>query len=118
MAASVARCASVNRTRAGKCERRVLFSAIRYSLCSGSCWFTMPVTYANSRATCVFFIETHHHNAPVVSMSSGYFTKRVDLLARFPGQEEMAATVAVQGTEQAFRLDHLPQGTHHGTRRF
>jgi len=25
---------------------------------------------------------------------------RIDLLARFPGQEEMAAAVAVQGTER------------------
>jgi MFS family permease len=24
--------------------------------------FTMPVTYANKRATCVFFMETHHHS--------------------------------------------------------
>src|SRR3954471_4308174 len=76
MAASVARCGSVDRTRAGKCERRILFSAIRYSFCSRSCWFTIPVTYANSRATCVFFIETHHHIRAMFSMDSDSLTLR------------------------------------------
>jgi hypothetical protein len=61
ISAKVTRCALLKGTRAGKWERRILFSAIRYSFCRKSCWFTKPVTYANNRATCVFFIETHHH---------------------------------------------------------
>src|SRR5438270_1499889 len=76
MAASVARCGSVNRTRAGQCDRRILFSAIRYSFWSRSCWFTIPVTYANSRATCVFFIQMHHHILPIFSMRSNSLTLR------------------------------------------
>jgi hypothetical protein len=47
--------------RPGSCTRRILFSATRYSCCSRICWFTIPVTNANRRAICVFFIETHHH---------------------------------------------------------
>src|SRR3954464_5704047 len=42
----------------------------------------------------------------------------IDFLARFPGQKETAATVAVQSAEQAFALDHLTQGAHHRTRGF
>ena len=82
MAASVARCGLVNRSRAGKCERRIRFSAIRYSFCSRSCWFTIPVTYANSRATCVFFIQTHHHIPLVFSMHSNCLTIRPEALRR------------------------------------
>ena len=37
------RCGSVSRNRVGRCARRILFSAIRYSFWSRSCWFTMPV---------------------------------------------------------------------------
>jgi hypothetical protein len=54
-------------------------SAIRYSFCSRSCWFTIPVTYANSRASCVFFIETHHHIPPTFSMNSYCLTIRAAL---------------------------------------
>ena len=52
------------------------FSVIRYSFWSKSCWFTIPVTYANSRATCVFFIETHHHIPAMFSMDSDCLTIR------------------------------------------
>ena len=31
------------RSRAGKCERGILFSAIRYSFSSSNCWFTIPL---------------------------------------------------------------------------
>src|SRR4051794_28524641 len=57
MAARVDHCESVNRSRAGRCSRGMLFSAIRYSCCKRSCWFTIPVTYANRRATCVLLME-------------------------------------------------------------
>ena len=52
--ARVARCALVKGTRAGKWERRILFSAIRHSFCSKSCWFTKPVTYANNQRARIF----------------------------------------------------------------
>ena len=32
----------------GRCARRILFSAAKYSFCSSSCWFTIPVTYADA----------------------------------------------------------------------
>jgi hypothetical protein len=63
--ASVARCGLVNRSRAGKCERRIRFSAIRYSFCSRSCWFTIPVTYANSPR----YLRFLHPNARSYSSS-------------------------------------------------
>jgi len=56
------RWASVNRSRAGRCARRILFSAGKYSFCSSSCWFTIPVTYTTRRATCVLFMQRHHHS--------------------------------------------------------
>ena len=34
------------------------FSAVRYSFCSTSSWFTEPVTYASSRTHFLFLIPT------------------------------------------------------------
>ena len=39
---------------------------------------------------------------------------RIDRFPRFRRQPEMAATIAVQGAEQALALDHFLQGCHHG----
>ena len=33
-----------NRSRVGRCVRRMRFSAATYSFCSSNCWFTSPVT--------------------------------------------------------------------------
>src|SRR3954447_1749377 len=47
-----------------------------FILQSRSCWFTVPVTYANSCASCVFFIETHHHISLMFSTHSDHLTIR------------------------------------------
>ena len=39
-------------------------------------WFTIPLTYANRRANCVFFIETHHHILFIFSTHSSFLTLR------------------------------------------
>ena len=61
---------------AGRCARRILFSAAKCLFCSRTCWFTIPVTYANSRATCVFFMESDHHSLPLLSNRSNILTLR------------------------------------------
>ena len=38
---------------------------------------------------------------------------RIDLLAGFAGDKEMAAAIAVQRAEQTFALDYFAQGNHH-----
>jgi len=35
-----------SRRQAGKCDRKIRFSAARYSFCSINCWFTRPVPQA------------------------------------------------------------------------
>jgi hypothetical protein len=50
ISASVQRSGSDRRSRAGRCARRIRFSAARYSFCSSSSWLTNPVTYASRRA--------------------------------------------------------------------
>jgi hypothetical protein len=62
-AISAIRCGLVKGIHAVKWERRILFSANRYSFCSKSCSFTNPVVSANRRATCVFFIEAHYRSS-------------------------------------------------------
>ena len=44
ISASVSRSGSDSRRYEGRCDRRIRFSAARYSLCSKSSWLTSPVT--------------------------------------------------------------------------
>src|ERR1700739_1213627 len=92
----VARCALVKGTRAGKCERRILFSAIRYSFCSRSCWFTMPLTYANRRDTCVFLIEYNSITTCVLA--------RPNILAIRAGRAEPGGDAGPGEADHAFAL--------------
>src|SRR4051812_12213292 len=62
-----------------------------------------PVTYANSRPTCVFFIETYHHIPPMFSMDSDCLTIRPHLRAR----------LCTEGTAGPALASH-PRRPHHG----
>src|SRR5262249_45571763 len=50
ISARVRRSGTDRRNRAGRCARRIRFSAARYSFYSSSSWFTSRVTYARRRA--------------------------------------------------------------------
>lgn len=54
----VARSGSDNRNRDGSFDRRIRFSAARYSFCGRVSWFTEPVTYAGSRTDFLFLMPT------------------------------------------------------------
>src|SRR5215467_8933754 len=58
-------------------ERRIRFSAIRYSHCKSRRWFTRPVIYANNRTHLLSRIGNQHGTGVAPTLATSILTKRV-----------------------------------------
>src|SRR5215471_15589267 len=57
-------------------ERRIRFSAIRYSHCGSRRWFTRPVIYANNRTHLLSRIGNQHGTGVAPTLATSILTKR------------------------------------------
>jgi len=81
ISARVALSGSESRSRAGSCERRMRFSAARYSHCRSRRWLTSPVMYANSRTHLFSCIMNEYHNRSLAWRGSDEYFGRTGTLS-------------------------------------